>query len=196
MGLKSSKFASLNEEQEDESIEKISVTDVPDEEEFIPIDNSEEQENDDTNAVGTEDQNDVDDQEKETESKHNPGSISCDLCSKQIQRKNLRRHMKTVHQSMEDREDLVTLDMEEDQKCRICCAKFAVLDKLKEHVKDVHDIDYDNLESCEVQDEIPVEDLTAETIEAEDTIKEFKCDQCEASYHLKDSLRRHKRKKH
>ena len=258
--LKSSKFASLNEEQEDESIEQISVTDVPDEEEFLPIENSKEQVNDDTNAVGTEkqmesekvldskcdicekpmlrksirkhkqrvhqlyentrtsifsinqslteditatdtsleDQNDVDDQEKETENKHNTGSISCELCSKQIQRKNLRRHMKTVHvhQSKEDREDLVTLDMEEDQKCRICYAKFAVLAKLKEHVKDVHDIDYDNLESCEVQDEIPVEDLTAETIEPEDTTKEFKCDQCEASYHLKDSLRRHKRKKH
>ena len=255
-----SKFASLNEEQEDENTER-NVMIVTGEEESLPTENKEEESRDiteeetetekvlesrcdicekpmlrksirkhkqrvhqlyentrtslfsinhslteDITATDTtlEHQSDGDIQEKEPESKNIPGTISCELCLKLIQRKNLKRHMNTVHHDREDKEELVTLDIEdkeelvtlEEQKCRICYAKFSVLAKLKDHVKDVHDIDYDNLETCEAQDEIEVEDLTSEPNEAEGTVREYQCDKCEASYQVKDSLRRHKRKKH
>ena len=112
------------------------------------------------------------------------GSITCQLCFKLMSKKNYRRHMSSVHN-------------DEEHKCKICFARFPELDSLKDHVKDLHDIDYDNLENCEAQDEVQLDDSTVESIgETEGTGKDYQCDQCEMSYHVKDSLRRHKRKKH
>ena len=126
----------------------------------------------------------------EVEEKVKPGggsSVTCQVCFKVMSRRNLKRHMTSVHNNEES----------EEHRCKICFARFSELDTLKNHVKDLHEIDYDNLESCEAQDEIQLDDSTVDNIgETEGTVKDYPCDQCDVSYHVKDSLRRHKRKKH
>jgi len=139
--------------------------------------------------------------DKETPGKQFQSTICCELCFKQISKRNLRRHMRTVHN---DRDVIVDLEMAEDHRCKICNERFSVLDTLKDHTKEAHDIDYDNLESCEAQDEddVQLDDVqlddstTGITTESEESMKEYQCDQCDAGYNVKDSLRRHKRKKH
>ena len=150
-------------------------------------------------VIVPEPRDDIETEEREAPVKHNPGTVSCGICSKQIKKKNLKRHMSAVHNDRdnEDDEDIVAIDIDEDQKCRICQEQFSVLDKLKEHVKNVHDIDYDDLERCEAQDELEFNfNSTTESLTDIGDVKEYQCDQCEASYAVKDSLRRHKRKKH
>jgi len=132
----------------------------------------------------------------EVEEKVKPGggsSVTCQVCFKVMSKRNLKRHMTSVHNN----EEMTGGRDSEQHKCKICFARFSELDTLKNHVKDLHDIDYDNLESCEAQDEVQLDDSTVDNIsEAELTGKEYQCDQCDVSYHVKDSLRRHKRKKH
>ena len=130
------------------------------------------------------------DLEVEEKSKPPGGSVTCRICFKLMSKKNLKRHMSSVHS------EEMTGRHHEEHRCKICYARFSELETLKDHVKDLHDIDYDNLESCEAQDEIQLDDSTVEISDTEGSKMEYQCDQCEMSYHVKDSLRRHKRKKH
>ena len=131
------------------------------------------------------------DLEVEEKSKYAGGSVTCQICFKLMSKKNLRRHISTVHNG-----DMADRDHKE-HRCKICYARFSELNRLRDHVKNLHDIDYDNLESCEAEDEVQLDDSTIDKVgETGGTGKDYQCDQCEASYHVKDSLRRHKRKKH
>ena len=128
-------------------------------------------------------------------------SVPCEICHKQITKKNMKRHMDAVHpkgpsnetMEEEDREDALEIDLPAtENKCKICFARFDELDLLKEHFKDVHDIEYDSLENSEDDDISSATETKQEKVE----VNEFPCDQCDAKYTIKDSLRRHKRNKH
>ena len=85
-------------------------------------------------------------------------------------------------------------EQEEEQRCKICCAKFDDMGELREHFKEVHEIDLDTFNDNSEENEIQIEDT--DTKEEKVEVKGFPCDQCDATYDRKDSLRRHKRNKH
>ena len=75
---------------------------------------------------------------------------------------------------------------------KICFASFDDLDELKGHFKEVHEIDYDHFED-DYEDEVHVDNSDKSDAPAE---TEYECDQCDAKYTFKDSLRMHKKRKH
>ena len=162
----------------------------------------------DTGLAGDEDSHDISidqavleplvDIEEKPHNEEKSSVVSCEICQKQISKRNMKRHMDTVHfktgpsneniEEDKDNNDDVTPAME-NQRCKICLANFEDLDELKEHFKDVHEIDYDHFENNEKDEE-------EEDDSDEINIPEYACDQCDAKYTIKDSLRNHKRRKH
>merc|ERR1712227_948479 len=139
--------------------------------------------------------------EPQADIEENPNVVSCEICHKSITKSNIKRHMDKIHfksgpsnETIDEDEGSDALQMDlppQESKCKICFARFEELDELKEHFKDVHDIDYDNFENSE-EDDVQIDNPKEEKIDAQ----EFPCDQCDAKYTIKDSLRRHRRTKH
>ena len=154
-------------------------------------------------------------EEKKHNSEEKPNVGSCNVCQKQISKSNMSRHMKMhfksgpsnenidedtteIHESIED--DITTNDDDTkkvsvsnaDDRCKICFASFDDLDELKEHFKEVHEIDYDHLENDD-EDDVHLDNSNKSDAAAE---PEYECDQCDAKYTFKDSLRMHKKRKH
>ena len=141
--------------------------------------------------------------EPQVDIEENPNVVSCEICHKSITKGNIKRHMDKIHfksgpsnETIDEDEgsdslqmDIPPQEQEQESKCKICFARFEELDELKEHFKDVHDIDYDNFENSE-EDDVQIDNPKEEKVE------EFPCDQCDAKYTIKDSLRRHRRTKH
>ena len=68
------------------------------------------------------------DLEVEEKSKYAGGSVTCQVCFKLMSKKNLRRHMSTVHNGE-------TADRDhKEHRCKICYARFSELDRLKEEL--------------------------------------------------------------
>ena len=82
----------------------------------------------------------------------------------------------------------------EEQKCKICYAKFDGMGELREHFTEVHEIDFDTFNENSEENEIQIDDSVTKQEKVE--VRGFPCDQCDATYQVKDSLRRHKRNKH
>ena len=156
-------------------------------------------------------------EEKKHDYEEKPTVGSCNVCQKQVSKSNMSRHMKIhfksgpsnehidddedpteVHKSIE--EDIATNDDDIKKasvsnaadRCKICFASFDDLDELKEHFKEVHEIDYDHFENDD-EDEVHVDNSDKSDAPAE---TEYECDQCDAKYTFKDSLRMHKKRKH
>ena len=140
----------------------------------------------------------MDIEEEKPHNEEKSSVVSCEICQKQISKRNLKRHMDTVHFKTGPSNENIEEDNNDDvtpavvnQRCKICLANFEDLDELKEHFKDVHEIDYDHFENNE-KDEVQEEEDDCDEI----NIPEYACDQCDAKYTIKDSLRNHKRRKH
>ena len=140
----------------------------------------------------------VDIEEEKPHNEEKSSVVSCEICQKQISKRNLKRHMDTVHFKTGPSNENIEEDNNDDvtpavvnQRCKICLANFEDLDELKEHFKDVHEIDYHHFENNE-KDEVQEEEDDCDEI----NIPEYACDQCDAKYTIKDSLRNHKRRKH
>jgi len=96
----------------------------------------------------------------------------CDICMKPMQRKSLARHMSNLHPTEKNRtisspiskstrnldhpssknsntNQSVVDDQEYDYRCKICFTRFQDLEDVKIHVKEDHDIDYEDLESID-----------------------------------------------
>merc|ERR1719376_1177707 len=96
----------------------------------------------------------------------------CDICMKPMQRKSLARHMSNLHPTEKNRSisspmststrnldhpssknsntnQSVVDDQEYDYRCKICFTRFQELEDVKIHVKEDHDIDYEDLESID-----------------------------------------------
>ena len=85
-------------------------------------------------------------------------------------------------------------EQEEEQRCKICCAKSDDMGELREHFRKVHEIDLDSFNENSDENEIQIDNT--HTKEEKVEVKGFPCEQCDATYDRKDSLRRHKRNKH
>jgi len=147
----------------------------------------------------------VDIEEPPVEKEENSSLLTapCSFCQKPITKKNMKRHIDSVHMKTEPSNETLPMDtddegpsdnfilnsQETEHKCKICYARFEELDDLKEHFKDVHDIEYDAVENNE-------EEERQESKQEKQDDFPYPCDQCDAKYTIKDSLRRHKRNKH
>ena len=141
--------------------------------------------------------------EPQVDIEENPNVVSCEICHKSITKSNIKRHMDRIHfksgpsnetidEDADEGGDTLQMDIPpQERKCKICFARFEKLDELKEHFKDVHDIDSDNFENSE-EDDVQIDNRTEDKVDAQ----EFPCDQCDSKYTIKDSLRRHRRTKH
>jgi len=130
-------------------------------------------------------------------------TVPCTFCQKPITKKNMKRHIDSVHMKTEPSNETLPMEADDEgmndnfnispqvteKKCKICYARFEELDDLKEHFKDVHDIEYDAVENNEEEEKLESKS------EKQDDFP-YPCDLCDAKYTIKDSLRRHKRNKH
>jgi len=96
----------------------------------------------------------------------------CDICMKPMMKKSLARHMSNLHPSEKLRtssspistsrnpdnpgsketntaSQSIVDDQEYDYRCKICFTRFQDLEDVKIHVKEDHDIDYEDLESID-----------------------------------------------
>jgi len=113
--------------------------------------------------------------------------VRCEICSKLMQKKSMTRHMASVHPlerikmnnsppaSSETLADASSGD--QDFRCRICFDRFHLLNDVKDHVKDVHDIDYEDLEAMGdmkgIPDDVPKKPETlSHDDEADETLNE------------------------
>jgi len=169
---------------------------------------------------------DSDTEPKTSERLLNSNESKCDICDKIMLKKSIRKHKQRVHQiydnfrssfgggggdtslAEEDSHD-VSVDsaalepqvdieeQEEEQRCKICCARFDDMGELREHFKEVHEIDLDTFNDNSEENEIQIDETDTKEEKLEKVeVKGFPCDQCDATYDRKDSLRRHKRNKH
>jgi len=210
-----------------EKVEKVSVDTIENEEKSSAIDSNNEHLTEDL-LQQSEDKND---QALST----GPCALTrCDICMKPMQRKSLARHMAKLHptdkirigspspspiasrfndQSV-DRELSMLEEQEYDYKCKICFTRFQALDDLRIHVKEDHDIDYEDLEGLDNKDigvsregtmkkmetqlsqETDQDVTTLDEKNDEEPDRKFQCSSCDFKFNRKESLARHNRKAH
>ena len=81
----------------------------------------------------------VDIEEEKLHNEEKSSVVSCEICQKQISKRNLKRHMDTVHFKTGPSNENIEEDNNDDvtpavvnQRCKICLANFEDLDELKE----------------------------------------------------------------
>merc|ERR1712086_283972 len=168
--------------------------------------------------------------------------VRCEICVKPMQKKSLARHMANIHPTEKSRANLfspasrrhedtamgsdsyinnsVKEEQEFDYRCKICFTRFQLLEDVKNHVKEDHDIDYEDLETIDDKEmkvsregamrKLKTELILQESEQEGTTLDEscdesdvstgsdgkLQCDMCDFQFVRKDSLLRHNRNAH
>jgi len=166
-------------------------------------------------------------------------AVRCDICMKPMKKTSLTRHMANLHPTEKTRSGSLSVhsdssnritdtppprsestEQEYDYRCKICFSRFQELQEVKIHVKEDHDIDYEDLEAIDDKDmkvsregairklktelilqekdeETTILDEEDEEVDASKSSDEkLQCDSCDFQFHRKKSLLRHIRKAH